>query len=275
MPSEPAINRSSRGIEISKWSPYEEDTLEKYELLKARLREADYVYYSSKRIYDSVDELPRRYPMTIRYYEAMWKGELGFEKVLDVTSPPVLFGFTFPDQSADESWSLYDHARATLFRKTRDLSDAEFAAIFNRAWEQAVPYDRGEPPALSPVLDRLGLGSSPESQDRGLLNRIIRMVTSLNSILFGVLFSAIRVYLGNPCTILRMSNSGLLPNRNDSKHTQRTQDKKRTTQQRPDGTRLFGSTKQSRRPRNFAGKHKPIPAEIGASANQQTATHEN
>ena len=34
------------------------------QILKQKLREADYVAYSSKRIYDSVDELPQRYPMT-------------------------------------------------------------------------------------------------------------------------------------------------------------------------------------------------------------------
>lgn len=177
LPDNREINLKSRGIAISKWSPYEEDTREKYDLLKTRLREADYVYYSSKRIYDSVDELPRRYPMTIRYYQAMWSGELGFEKVLDITSPPTLLGFTFPDQTADESWSLYDHARVTLFRKTRELTDAEFDAIFNRVWEQAVPYDRGDPPPLSKWLEMIGLGSNPESQQRGLLNRIIHIIT--------------------------------------------------------------------------------------------------
>ena len=173
LPDEPTINRDSRGIQVSKWSPYEEDTFEKYVLLKEKLREADYVYYSSKRIYESVDELPRRYPMTIRYYDAMWRGELGFEKVLDITTPPALWGFTFPDHEADESWSLYDHARVTLFRKTRDLTDAEFDMLFARAWEDAVPYDRGEPSALSPVLNLLGLGSSPESQDRGFINMVM------------------------------------------------------------------------------------------------------
>lgn len=182
MPNDPNVNRDSRGIRVIKWSPYEEDTFEKYIVLKEKLREADYVYYSSKRIYESVDELPLRYPMTIRYYNAMWNGELGFEKVLDITTPPALFGMTFPDQEADESWSLYDHARVTLFRKTRDLTDAEFDALFERSWEQAVSYDRGEPSILEPILNVLGLGSNPEKQDRGLLNMVIRLTTGKDTI---------------------------------------------------------------------------------------------
>jgi len=75
LPSEPGMDMGSTGLRNIDWGPYEEDTPEKYELMKAKLREADYVAYSSKRIYDSVDELPERYPMTIRYYEAMWSGE--------------------------------------------------------------------------------------------------------------------------------------------------------------------------------------------------------
>ncbi len=129
IPGEQGTDMGRAGLRHIDWSPYEEDTPEKYEILKAKLREADYVIYSSKRIYGSVDELPERYPMTIRYYEMMWSGELGFELVLDQTSPPSLFGLTFEDRSADESWSLYDHPQATVFRKVRDLSDAEFDAL--------------------------------------------------------------------------------------------------------------------------------------------------
>ena len=139
----------TRGLRNIDWSPYEEDTAEKYEILKSKLREADFVVYSSKRIYDSVDELPKRYPMTTLYYDAMWDGSLGFELALDVTSPPQLLGIAFEDRNADESWSLYDHPQVTVFRKTRDLSDAEFDAVLGESWRTAIPYDTGETSRLS------------------------------------------------------------------------------------------------------------------------------
>ena len=173
---DPLVNDFRAGMVRIEWGPYENDTVEKYAILKDVLRQADYVAYSSKRIYGSVDELPARYPMTIRYYEAMWSGELGFEVAADISSPPRLFGFTFDDRDADESWSLYDHSRTTIFRKVRDLSDAEFDALFAGTWETAIPGYIGESSALSPLFSWLGLGSSPESADRGLINRLLALV---------------------------------------------------------------------------------------------------
>lgn len=177
VPGEPGMDMGTTGLRNIDWSPYEEDTAEKYETMKAKLREANYVVYSSKRIYDSVDELPERYPMTIRYYQAMWSGELGYELVQEVTSPPRLFGFVFDDRHADESWSLYDHAQVSIFKKVRDLSDAEYDAIFAGTWEKAVPYYVGEGSPLSPYLNKLGLGGTPESESQGLINRLIAMVS--------------------------------------------------------------------------------------------------
>ncbi len=185
IPGEAGMDMGSTGLYNIDWSPYEEDTAPKYELMRAKLKEADYVAYSSKRIYDSVDELPERYPMTNLYYESMWDGSLGFELALDQTSPPSLFGIEFDDRHADESWSLYDHPQATIFRKVRQLSDAEYDALFAGTWEEAVPWYRGKDSPLSPLLSMIGLDSSPESESEGLLNRIIGLVSGHESDLIG------------------------------------------------------------------------------------------
>ena len=177
IPGEPGMDMGSTGLRNIDWSPYEEDTYEKYLIMRETLREADYVAYSSKRIYDSVDELPQRYPMTNRYYQAMWDGTLGFELVLDETSPPQLFGWSFQDRSADESWSLYDHPQVTLFRKVRDLSDEEYDDLFAESWETAVPYFRGKDSPLSPLLDLVGLGNTPEAEHKGLVSGIIALIS--------------------------------------------------------------------------------------------------
>lgn len=177
LPGEPGMDMGSTNLRNIDWSPYEEDTAEKYAILKEKLREADYVIYSSKRIYDSVDELPERYPLTNAYYDAMWNGDLGFELAAEFTSPPSLFGYTFEDRHADESWSLYDHPQVTIFRKVRDLSDAEFDAVLGGTWVDAIPYYRGPDSPLSPLLNVLGLGSSPGSADAGLLNVLIGGLT--------------------------------------------------------------------------------------------------
>ncbi len=107
------------------WTSIEEDTPQKYELMRDLLQRADYVTFASKRNYGATRNLPERFPLTNLYYNAMFDEELGFELVARFDSPPQLFGYTFDDRNADESWSLYDHPQAHIFRKTETLSDAE------------------------------------------------------------------------------------------------------------------------------------------------------
>ncbi len=161
IPGEPEMNMESHGLRHIDWWPFDEDTEEKYDILRRKLQEADYVIYSSKRIYDSVDQLPERYPMTIRYYELMFSEALGFVHAADFTSPPRLLGRSFPDQGADESWSLYDHPRVSIFVKQRNLNDAEFDALLGGSWEGAIPLYAGRDASSNSVerfLDSLSGG---------------------------------------------------------------------------------------------------------------------
>ncbi len=178
IPGEPGMDMGSHGLRHIDWSPYEEDTADKYAIMRQKLQEADFVIYSSKRIYESVDELPQRYPMTIRYYKLMFGEQLGFIRAADFTSPPRLLGLAFPDHYADESWSLYDHPRVSIFAKQRELSDAEFDALLGGSWEGSIPWHRGNDPPLSSLLNALGLGSAPESENRGLLNILFAFLQS-------------------------------------------------------------------------------------------------
>jgi uncharacterized membrane protein len=177
VPGEPGMDMGTTGLINLDWGPYEEDTAEKYQTLKEKLTEADYVVYSSKRIYDSVDELPERYPMTNLYYKAMWDGRLGFELAAEFTAPPRLLGWTFDDRHADESWSLYDHPQVTIFHKVRPLSDAEYDAVFDHVWEKAIPYYRGKDSPISPLLEAMGLGSQPGSEQHGLISKLVGVLS--------------------------------------------------------------------------------------------------
>ncbi len=97
---------------------YEDDTPDKLNRLVTNLTQADYVVLSSNRLYDSIPRLPLRYPMTSRYYDLLFRGELGFERVAEFTSYPTILGIQIPDQSAEESFSIYDHPRVQIFKKT-------------------------------------------------------------------------------------------------------------------------------------------------------------
>ena len=88
------------------------------------LDQIDYIVLSSNRVYGSATRSPMRYPALTRYYHYLFNGQLGFEQVADITSYPTLFGIPIPDQGAEEAFSVYDHPRVLIFKKT---------AAYNRA----------------------------------------------------------------------------------------------------------------------------------------------
>ncbi len=99
-----------------KW--YDEDTEEKLQRAFLWLEETDYIVLSSNRLYDSIPLLPLRYPVTVAYYKSLFDGSLGFEKIADFTSYPELCGISIPDQSSEEAFTVYDHPRVQIFKKT-------------------------------------------------------------------------------------------------------------------------------------------------------------
>lgn len=125
---------------------YEEDTPEKFAIIKETLRQADYIIIASNRLYGSIPRLPFRYPMTIRYYELLFAGKLGFEKVAEFSSYPRLGPWVIPDDRADESFTVYDHPKPMVFKKVRDLTDEEGEKLLGGFWEEAIPGHLGGPP---------------------------------------------------------------------------------------------------------------------------------
>jgi uncharacterized membrane protein len=136
---------------------YEEDTQEKYERLRSTLMNCDYIALASNRLWRTIPRLPERYPMSTRYYEALFSGALGFEQIYSVETPPRLGPFVIDAQSADESFTVYDHPKPILFKKIRQLSTVEWDALLGNTWQGAIPGYIG-PPTL---LMRLRGATSP------------------------------------------------------------------------------------------------------------------
>jgi hypothetical protein len=115
---------------------YSDDSLTKLRQCLEKLDRSEYIILSSNRLYDSIPRLPMRFPMSIAYYEALFSGELGFERVAEFTSYPRIFGIEFPDQSAEEAFSVYDHPRVQIFKKTQRYSPQATAQILgNVNWD--------------------------------------------------------------------------------------------------------------------------------------------
>jgi hypothetical protein len=101
---------------------YNEDTPEKRTQLFSRLDEAQYIVLSSNRLCGSIPKIPRRYPMATRYYQTLFSGELGFEQIAVFTSRPSLLGIELNDDDAEESFTVYDHPKVTILRKSAGYS---------------------------------------------------------------------------------------------------------------------------------------------------------
>ncbi|MFZ2152426.1 MAG: glycosyltransferase family 39 protein [Microgenomates group bacterium] len=98
----------------------------KWNFINQMLVRGDYIIIASNRLSTPLpklvncDQLPedKCYPLTARYYRDLFAGNLGYTKVAEFTSYPTLFGFSVNDQSADESFTVYDHPQIMIFKKT-------------------------------------------------------------------------------------------------------------------------------------------------------------
>lgn len=132
-----------------------EDTPDKRAHMREVLDGADYVVISSNRFYASLSRLPSRWPMSIEYYRALFGGRLGFTLAGDFTSPPSLGPLAFDDQRAEESFTVYDHPRVFVFRKTSSYSAAATAAILEGVDLARVRRDRPAEVRDAPALIEL------------------------------------------------------------------------------------------------------------------------
>ncbi len=137
--------------------------------LARALAQSDYIVESSNRLYGSIPKLPWRYPVTTRYYDLLFAGKLGFTTVYDQTVSPHLGTWRIDDRYADESFTVYDHPRVTIFKKTETRSVEQLRPLFADVLTVTAVPQRDPPPkslllsgpveSLPAVLDRAWAGS--------------------------------------------------------------------------------------------------------------------
>ncbi|HEX9070108.1 MAG TPA: phospholipid carrier-dependent glycosyltransferase, partial [Ktedonobacterales bacterium] len=72
---------------------YNDDTTDKAVKLAQQLDSANVVVISSQRLLKSIPKLPDRYPMTIRYYQLLFAGKLGFTLTKTFSEQPHILGY--------------------------------------------------------------------------------------------------------------------------------------------------------------------------------------
>jgi len=105
---------------------YDSDDIHtKWPSIYNHLSSADYLIIASNRLYvplqklTDCNNLPQGYcyTKTAKYYQDLFSGELGYTKVTEFTSYPSFLGLEINDQSADESFTVYDHPKVMIFKK--------------------------------------------------------------------------------------------------------------------------------------------------------------
>ncbi|HVN76749.1 MAG TPA: DUF2298 domain-containing protein, partial [Thermoanaerobaculaceae bacterium] len=103
---------------------YEADSPAKIAHLAQELAGSDWVVLQTKRLYGAISRVPKKYPFTDNFFRELFAGDLGYTLVKDVASRPGLLGIELPTELADESFSVYDHPKAVIFRNTGHLTAA-------------------------------------------------------------------------------------------------------------------------------------------------------
>lgn len=114
---------------------YDPDGPEKSRLLAERLAASDLLVFPTKRQTGALTQARDRFPDSDRFLRLLYSGDLGWTLVRTFSSPPQLFGLRLPTELADESFSVYDHPRVTVFRNSGRLD----AAALERLLLEATP----------------------------------------------------------------------------------------------------------------------------------------
>ena len=117
--------------QISQLAIYEPDNEDKINYYAQELSQADYIIINSRRLYGTLMFLPEKYPLTSKYYQLLFNGQLGYNKVAQFTVYPQLFVITINDDTSEESFQVYDHPKVMIFENVKNLNEEELKIIFN------------------------------------------------------------------------------------------------------------------------------------------------
>jgi YYY domain-containing protein len=141
---------------------YWDDNETKLERFLRILDESDYIVITSNRQWGSLTRIPERFPMTTLYYrnllgcpaeqDIVWcyrvaepgkfQSNLGFELVKVFQSDPQIGSLKINDQFAEEAFTVYDHPKVLIFKKTDNydsqkvndlLSSVDFSKVIRLA----------------------------------------------------------------------------------------------------------------------------------------------
>ena len=100
------------------------DTPDKAVVFAATLAAGDVVVVPNRRWSAVLPRLPA-FSLTGRYYRLLASGALGYTPLATFAGPPRIGPWTWPDDSAEETFQVFDHPTVRLYRNTGRLAEAE------------------------------------------------------------------------------------------------------------------------------------------------------
>lgn len=104
------------------------DVPSKVPTLSEKLANADYLILPTQRHPGSIPRLPLKYPYSTNFYRLMFADALGYKLVQTFKVRPGIGAFEYNDDLADESFSVYDHPKVSVFQNIEKLDSKEIAA---------------------------------------------------------------------------------------------------------------------------------------------------
>ncbi len=149
---------------------------DKLERIVSTLTEGDYLIITSNRQYGTITRVPIRYPLTIAYYRALFDcpdtesvltcgasaqvGEtgnlLGYKLIQVFESNPQIGLLEISDQLAEEAFTVYDHPKVLIFKKTDSFTPDRVTEILEKVdlsqVQHILPKDVGKVEAPKSLL---------------------------------------------------------------------------------------------------------------------------
>lgn len=104
------------------------DDENKWVIINEKLKKSDYIIIASNRLYIPLSKLNdcKKYKVcylkTAEYYQKLFKNKLGFKKIVEFSAYPnfeiLNLKFQINDDLADESFTVYDHPKILIFKKS-------------------------------------------------------------------------------------------------------------------------------------------------------------
>lgn len=117
--------------DVEQLTIYEPDNSQKIYYYSDQLANADFIIINSRRLYGTLIKLPKQYPITSRYYQLLFSGQLGFKKVAEFSSYPQIFGLEINDDQSEETFQVYDHPKILIFSKQHALNKEQIKALLS------------------------------------------------------------------------------------------------------------------------------------------------